>query len=554
MSESTKQTPTILVVEDDPGDFNLVKVYLRKAELGQSDSAESVVWSKTLEEGITATRSTAPDVILLDLSLPDSSGLATVQAMRAVVPDVPIIVLTGQDETALALATLEAGAKDYLIKGQFDHEALGRAVRYAQVRGKLEQRLVLHQQHLEELVKERTIELARALEVAQAANRAKGAFLANMNHEIRTPMNAIMGMTSLLVRGNTDPRQLDRLAKIDSAARHLMEILSDVLDMATIEAGKVTLQDREFDPVSMLHEVQSLLESQAGAKGLSIELECDSALPARLMGDALRIRQVLVNLVSNGVKFTEHGVITLSAQLLSCGAEGEDSAQVRFTVADTGIGIAAKDIERIFGTFEQADNSHTRVHGGTGLGLAISRNLVELMGSQIEISSVPGAGSTFSFAVRLKLPSPAARATETKSATASSSLTGARILVADDEMMNLEILRELLLMEGVKVDLAADGGQVVDLARRNAYDLILMDLQMPVMDGPEAAVLIRQIPHHATTPIVALTSDALADTRKQCLEAGMNDQIGKPFDPDHLIACIDKWLQASRSPTPAPRA
>jgi signal transduction histidine kinase len=572
MSEPIKQAMSILVVEDDPGDFGLVKAYLQQAGIGISGDADAMVWVRTLAQGVDSVARALPDVILLDLSLPDSSGLATVKAMRAAAPAAPIIVLTGQDEEVLALATLESGAQDYLVKGQLDHDSLGRAVRYARVRGRLEQRLLRHQQHLEELVKERTVELARALEAAQSANRAKGAFLANMSHEVRTPMAAIMGMTSLLVRGTTDPKQLDRLGKIDAAARHLMGILSDVLDMATLEANGVTLHEGEFDPAAVLQEVRSLLDDDAREKGLSIELDCEPALPQLLLGDPLRIKQVLINLLGNGVKFTRQGRVTLSAGLEPGNPAEPGSVQVRFAVTDTGIGIAAEDIQRIVSTsFEQADNSHTRVYGGAGLGLAISRNLVSLMGSRLEISSVPGEGSTFSFVVRLKvavaktagiLPAvcdaAGARCRQdagapTTPAATGSALCGARILVADDEMINREILRELLLMDGMDPDLATDGGEVVDLARRSPYDLILMDLQMPVMDGPQAAVLIRQIPHHAATPIVALTSESLAETQNICLKAGMNAQLAKPFSPDQLFEIIHYWLQQAKASAPAAR-
>ena len=472
----------ILVIEDDPGDFGLVKAFLRQAGLTRSGDAESVVWAKTLAEGIAAARQTTPDLVLLDLSLPDSAGLATVRAMHVAVPVTPIVVLTGHDEKSLALATLESGAQDFLVKGQFDDDALGRAVRHALARGKLEQRLVHHQQHLEEMVRERTVELARALQAAQAASIAKSAFLANMSHEIRTPLNGIMGMTSLLMRGSADPKQLDRLSKIDSSAHRQLALLSHVLDMAQIEAGKMTLEEHAFAPAALLQEVRLSLERQARAKGLTIELNCDPELPAQLLGDPLRIKQVLFNLVDNGVKFTPSGRITLGVQLISRDAAG---ALLQFTVADTGIGIAAADIERVVQTFEQADNSNTRAHGGSGLGLAISRNLVILMGSELKIGSVLGQGSRFSFNLRLKVPLPADPAIENKSTATSptaaslsppgiSGLKGLRVLVAEDEPFNREIIQDQLLSEGMIVDLAEDGGQAVDLARNHPYQVILM--------------------------------------------------------------------------------
>jgi signal transduction histidine kinase len=550
MNEMPKENLSVLVIEDDPGDFGLVKTYLRQAGLTHVGDTESVLWAKTLAEGISATRRAMPDVVLLDLSLPDSAGLATVRAMRAAVPDTPIVVLTGHDEKTLALATLESGAQDYLVKGQFDNDALGRALRYALVRGKLEQRLVQHQQHLEEMVRARTIELARALEAAQAASRAKSTFLANMSHEIRTPLNGIIGIVSLLMRSANDGKQHDRLSIVDASAHRLLNVLGNILDMARIEAGKMAIEERAFDPALLLLEVLSSLENQAGKKGLSLVMDCDAELPTQLLGDPLRIKQVLFNLADNGVKFTAHGRVTLGLRLKSSDTL---TAQLQFFVADTGIGIAATDIERVVQTFEQADNSSTRTHGGSGLGLPISRNLVNLMGSELDISSILGQGSTFSFDIALKIPAHVAPPSADKTAVASprpqkvSELSGAHILVAEDDAFNLEVVQELLSMEGVIVDLATNGEQAVDLARRNPYQAILLDLQMPVLNGIEACALIRQIAHHATTPILGLTSGTLADSRQECRQAGIDEQIAKPYDPQQLFALIEHWLQVAEA-------
>ena len=399
MTEELEQPLALLVIEDDEGDFALVRTYLRMAGL----AGDKLIWTQTLAQGIAAAGHEVPDLILLDLSLPDSAGLATVKMMRQAVPEAPIVVLTGNDEQSLAVAALESGAQDYLTKGRFDADALGRAVRHARVRSQLEMRLLQHQQNLEQMVSERTASLARALVAAEAASRAKTTFLANMSHEIRTPMNGIMGMTALLIRNTTDPKQLDRLAKITAASHQLMDILNNVLDMAKIETGKVVLEEDVFDPAAMLADVGSSFAGQAKEKNIFIRLEIDPALPSLVQGDPLRLKQVLVNLVGNALKFTERGGITLGMQQKSRDAAG---ALVEFAVSDTGIGIAGADIERVFQAFEQADNSNTRVHGGAGLGLSISQSLVKLMGGQIGIESIPGQGSTFAFAVRLKVPPP----------------------------------------------------------------------------------------------------------------------------------------------------
>ncbi|MDD5175950.1 MAG: response regulator [Sterolibacterium sp.] len=544
MSAPAQQAPSILVVEDDPGDFGLIRVNLRLAKLEQD--TDSVVWAKTLTEAIDQGRRCEPNVILLDLTLPDSAGLATVQAMHAALPNTPIVVLTGQDDHALTTAAIEAGAQDYLVKGHFDHDALGRAVRHARVRGRLEQQLLQNQQHLEEMVVERTVELARALATSEAANRAKTAFLANMSHEIRTPMNGIMGMASLLLMSAAEPKQIDRLTKLNAAAHHLLGILNNVLDIARIEANKMVLEVSEFDPAALLQEVRGSIGDAAEAKGLSLDLDCGSALPPRLVGDPLRLKQVLLNLARNAVKFTERGGVTVSAKVKERDAAGP-GVLVSFTVADTGIGIEPNDLKRIFCPFEQADNSSTRAYGGTGLGLAISQSLVNLMGGQIEAISTPGQGSTFAFVVRLEVPQPGLAAE--KPATVNLPVNKTRILVAENDECIREIIRGLLHQEGMAVDLVTNGRQAVDHALGNYYDLILMDTSMPVMDGIEATRCMRQIPHHTHTPIVALTADAYAGTRETCLQTGIDDCISKPLDPKQLQAKIQQWLRKADAST-----
>ena len=550
MNTPEKMCGSILVVEDDAGDFGLVRAHIRLSGLNPEGGPDALVWAKNLAEGIAAARQHKPSVILLDLSLPDSTGLDTVQAMRAVLPDVPMVVLTGNDDTALALAAVEAGAQDYLVKGQFEHDALGRAIRHAQVRERLEQQLVQHERQLEDTVAERTRELVLALKNSEAANRAKSAFLANMSHEIRTPMNGILGLVSMLSVDAASPQQRDRLVKLERTARHLMDVLNDILDISRIEAGKMTLDVAGFQPAALLQEVCAAVAPGAQEKALVLQLDSVADLPAWVLGDASRLRQILINLASNAVEFTGQGSVTLGARV-----EARDSASVllRFSVTDTGVGIAAEDQERIFSPFEQVDNSLTREHGGTGLGLALCRNFAELMGSRIELQSAPGQGSTFSFAVRLQLDagsvkpalSPVSSSFEADEPTL---LRGKRILVAEDDALNQEIVLGLLEAQAMQADLATDGWAAIELAGRKRYDLILMDLHMPVMDGFEASVRIREMPDYRTTPIIALTSDDFSTVCDECQQAGMNDHVSKPFDADQLCAVIGKWLRKSGTP------
>ena len=402
---------------------------------------------------------------------------------------------------------------------------------------------------VEEQVRRRNAELEAQ---AESASLAKRMFLANMSHEIRTPMNAILGLSHLLSEDlEHDLRSRDKLSRIGEAANHLLAIVNDVLDLSSIETGSFVLDAVAFSPAALLDQVRSQASGRAATRGLSLSTDA-TALPPVLVGDPDRLRQALLNFVDNAIKFTERGSVEVRARVLE-----QHGAQllVRFEVVDTGVGIAPETQARLFGPFEQADASASRPHQGPGLGLAITRRLAQAMGGDAGVLSHPGAGSTFWFSARLRrgarAPAPAKPVFEVAPAQAEllRRYSGTEILLAEDNEVNREVARLLLGRAGLVVEAARDGREAVALARAKHYALVLMDVQMPHMDGLEATATIRELPGWKKIPIVAFTANALVEDRQRCIDAGMDEHLPKPVNPAGLYQCLLRCLTGAAAAT-----
>jgi signal transduction histidine kinase/CheY-like chemotaxis protein len=389
--------------------------------------------------------------------------------------------------------------------------------------------------------KELEQQLILSKDTAEKAATTKAQFLSAMSHEIRTPMNAVIGFTNLLLQMEPRNDQMEYLNMLKFSAENLLVLINDILDFSKIEEGKIVFEDADFDLKDLAGNIRMALLPKATEKNLQLKLLVDPEIPDIVKGDPVRLGQILTNLVSNAVKFTKKGKVTM---MVSLATKTDKYTTIDFEVADTGIGIEKDNLANIFESFTQASTDTTRKFGGTGLGLTITKKLLEMMGSEIRVTSEPGKGSEFSFSINLKISiKKAVNIVEKKTHFTNKSLKGVKVLIAEDNRVNVVLAKQYLKLWGIECDVADNGRIAYDMVQHNDYDLILMDLQMPEMDGYQATIEIRKLPEekYKKLPIIALTASAMLDIKDHAFAAGMNDYISKPFNPDELHQKIENY-------------
>ncbi|MDP2179135.1 response regulator [Methylicorpusculum sp.] len=533
---------TILVVDDQPANLQILAEILQN----QYDVRIAINGEKALQ---IAQQNNKPDLILLDVKMPGLDGYQVLAELRRdeKTCHIPVIFVTAQHDVDNETRALAAGAVDFISKPINPQVVCARVNTHLTLR----QREIAFQQlntELENRIKERTRQvetLNTALQEratqAETANAAKSLFLGNMSHELRTPLMAVIGFTDLLQRQIDEPAVLHKLSRIRKAAGNLSSTINQILDFTQIESGNTAQVTIDFNLAAMLHKINDTIEELAVAKTLAYAYDVDSAIPANLNGDRVKLEQVLLNLASNAVKFTRHGAVSLRASLIE--ATGEE-VKIRFEIQDTGIGIDQSLLEHIFVPFEQVDNTLTRQYGGLGLGLSINRKLIEMMGGEMGVESESGKGSTFWIVITLKRsqtqPAVASRIPPLQSLQTNKARP--RILLVDDDFINQELLKFLLNEAGLQCDSANDGEEAVGMVKNTDYDLVLMDIQMPIMDGLAATRAIRLLPERRLTPVIGVSANAFAEDKDRCFEAGMNAFLAKPVAPEVLYSELAKWL------------